>query len=83
MQQALASVNISTNTQVRTGPGVLTYAEAGAASMTLYDGTSSTGVRLTLLLAFAAREFTIPVGFNDGLFVSVASTTGFGLVHTG
>lgn len=81
---SIASGAISTDTQVRTGHGVLTYIEAVATGLTVFDGTSTTG----LLLAQGSTtgvniSFNTPVKFGDGLFVSVASTTGIAVVHTG
>ena len=82
--QALATGAISTNTTVSTGAGVLTALHAGTgAAMSAYDGASSTTKLLGVAPALGAVTYHTPVGFNDGLFISVASTTGVGVAHTG
>lgn len=83
MSLALTSAVISTSTTVSTSQGILTYLGAGEVALMAYDGTSSAGVLLSPCAAGTGRSFDSPVGFSDGLFVSVASTTGFGVAHTG
>ena len=73
----------STENTVRTGHGVLTYATAGDEAITLYDGTSTSGTLIDKLAANVHVAYHTPVQFGTGLFVSVASTTGIAIVHTG
>ena len=80
---SLTSGAISTNTSLRVGHGVLTYAEAGDASIVIYDSTAADNAILTQVTSGDARSFTNPVKFGTGCFVSVASTTGIAIVHTG
>ena len=74
---------ISTDSTVRTGHGVLTYIESGQATISVYDGISSTGLLIAQATTGASKSFDTPVQFGTGLFVSVASTTGIAVVHTG
>lgn len=84
MDIAFTSGNLSTSGIVRTGPGQLTHAQAGDQVFTFYDGTSTNGTQITRLTAFIHADFPHGVQFNDGLYVSVASTTSNnlgGVVH--
>lgn len=83
MNLSLASGAISTDTAVRTGHGVLTYATAGQSAIDIYDGLSTTGLLLDNLSTGQGHVYDTPVQFATGLFVSVASTTGVAVVHTG
>jgi len=80
---SIASGALSTDSTVRTGHGVLTYATAGDAAIDIYDGLSTTGTLMDNLIANQAHSYNTPLKFGDGLFVSVASTTGIAVVHTG
>ena len=82
--QALATGAISTSTTVSTQAGVLTALHAGTgAAMSAYDGASSTTFLIGIAPALGAVTYHTPVGFTNGLFISVASTTGVGVAHTG
>ena len=74
---------LSTDSTVRTGHGVLCYAEAGQVIASIYDGVSSTGTLIANISTGDRVSFHTPLQFGTGLFVSVASTTGIAVVHTG
>lgn len=78
---SLATGALTTNGAVVTGAGKLTYAEAGAGAVALYDGTSTSGNLITAIPSSTYRSFNTPVKFNDGLYITVAS--GSAVVHTG
>jgi len=80
---SIASGAISTSTLVREGHGVLTYIEAGQAAISVYDSTDNSGTLLSQATTGLGRSFNTSVKFGTGLFVSVASTTGIAVVHTG
>ena len=79
---ALTSGALSTSSTVRSEMGKLTYASAGSVAIVLYDGTSSSGQVIDTLAATQKVSYDTPVKFGDGLFVTVASTTGTAVVHT-
>lgn len=77
------SLSGSTSQQLVSGQGLLTSVMAGSQTVRIYDGDSTSGTLIGLVRLFDNGagdpdkvDFSHPVQFNDGLFVSVASTTG-------
>ncbi len=81
MNQSYSSGALTTNGSVKTQQGILTYAEAGAGAVSLYDGTSTGGVLLSTIPSSSYRSFNTPLKFKEALFITVASGTA--VVHTG
>lgn len=79
---ALTLGGFTTNGIVRTGAGKLTYAEAstGGAAV-LYDGLSTSGKIIANLATNTQRDWSTPVKFNAGLYITVG-TTDPAIVHT-
>ena len=78
---ALTTGALTTDGVVRTGMGKLTYAEAGGGAVSLYDGLSTSGTALIATLPSSTyRDFRTPVKFNDGLYITIASSVA--VVHT-
>ena len=78
---AIATGALTTNGVVRTGAGVLTYAEAGAGAVSLYDGLTTGANLIATLSSSKSRSFDCPVKFNAGLYITIGS--GSAVVHTG
>ena len=72
----------TTNGVVVTGMGKLTYAEGSTTgAAVLYDGLTTSGKMIANLPANTRISFDTPVKFNDGLYITVATTDPH-LVHT-
>ena len=74
------AITTNTNTQIKTGPGVLTglsVITAGTAwTATIYDGTSASGTELAVVDLNTVGPITFPVlRFTTGLFIVTAGTT--------
>jgi len=80
MRLSLTTGALTTNGIVRTGHGVLTYAEAGGGAVALYDGLSTTANLISRIAANTNINFNAPVQFNAGLYITVASSDA--VVHT-
>ena len=73
--QAFTSGALTTNGSVTTVQGKLTYAEAGAGAVALYEGSTS-GNLITAIPSSTYRSFVNPVQVGSGgLYITVASGT--------
>lgn len=84
------SIAVTAGAQTITGPGVLLFAQLMGGTtlnaMTIYDGTSTSGLMLINLQNVVANTNTIaqpPQGvvFNTGLFIVVSGTGSTGIAH--
>lgn len=84
------AIAVTAGSQVVTGGGVLLYVEcdsgSAAGTVTVYDGTSTSGLLLSNLKGVpigTTGNAHIPQGvvFNNGLFVVVSGTASVGVVH--
>lgn len=83
-------IAVTAGTQQVTGPGVLLHAEllggTTANAFTIYDGTSTAGLKLVNVQNVTAGVAVIDdlaqgVVFNTGLFVVVSGTGSKGIAH--
>jgi hypothetical protein len=81
------AIAVTAGAQTITGPGVLLSVEcvggSAAGTVTVYDGTSTSGLRLCSLAGVAigvtqVASFPQGIVFNTGLFVVVAGTASTG-----
>lgn len=84
------SIAVTVGTQVVSGPGRLCLAQCTAGSaagtMSVYDGTSTSGLLLAQIAGVPIGttqtcEVSNTVVFNTGLFVVVSGTASTGLIH--
>ena len=71
---------LTTNGVIRSENGLITYAEAGAGAVSLYEGSTS-GKLLSTIPSSSHRAFTSAVQYGStGLYITIASGTA--VVHT-
>ena len=77
---AKSSGSLSTNGTVTAGAGVVTYAQAIGGDMSLYNGSTS-GTLLLTVTSSNSIPLTVPVQFSstDGLYATFSAGTG--VVH--
>ena len=83
--------SLTTSQQIRTGSGLLTGClvitdGTNSFTVTLYDGTSSSGIMLAKFPVSGASNFgggtwEVPVAFGTGLYASVSGTPGAFIVY--
>jgi len=79
---ALSLGGHTTNGVVRTGAGKLTYVESSTTgAAVVYDGLTTSGNMIANVAANNRISFNTPVKFNDGLYITVATTDPC-IVHT-
>jgi hypothetical protein len=66
---------LTTDGVVASGTGILSFAQAGAGAVNLYDGLTAAGDLIATLPSSVSRSWDNGVKYNDGLFITVASGT--------